>query len=81
MNASPVCPRCGEGVAEADLKCRACGARVRHKTVREAYGSWGGMGLFDLIPGVRDLPGTLRLLLLIVVVGAIVWLIVPWLVG
>jgi tRNA(Ile2) C34 agmatinyltransferase TiaS len=80
MSASPVCPRCGEGVAATDLKCRACGARVRYKTAREAYGSWGGMGLFDLVPGVRDLPTPLRLLLLIIVVAGLCLIVVPRLV-
>jgi hypothetical protein len=35
------------------------------------------MGLFDLIPGIRDLPTPLRLLLLIIVVGGLVWFTVP----
>jgi hypothetical protein len=30
------------------------------------------MGLFDLIPGVRDLPAPLRLLVLIIMVGSLV---------
>jgi hypothetical protein len=35
------------------------------------------MGLFDLIPGVRDLPTPLRFLLVIIVVGGLVWFAVP----
>jgi hypothetical protein len=38
------------------------------------------MGLFDLIPGIRDLPTPLRLLLLMIVVGGLVLLIGLWLV-
>ena len=77
MATSPVCPHCGQRVSEKDLRCPGCGGRVRYKTAKEAYGSLGGMGLFDLIPGIRDLPTPLRFLLLILVVGGLVWLIVP----
>lgn len=77
MKTAPVCPHCGHDVAAKDLKCPDCGGRVRYKTVNEAYGTWGGMGLFDLIPGIRDLPTPFRLLLLILVIGTLVWFIVP----
>jgi hypothetical protein len=76
MATSPVCPHCGQTVSVKDLKCPGCGGRVRYKTAKEAYGSWGGMGLFDLIPGIRDLPTPLRLLLVIIVVGGLVWFVV-----
>jgi hypothetical protein len=42
-----------------------------HKTVAEAYGSPTGLGLFDLIPGIRDLPDPVRWGLMLVVVTGI----------
>jgi hypothetical protein len=81
MVSSRVCPHCGQAVSAKAVKCSGCGGRIRYKTAKEAYGTWGGMGLFDLIPGVRDLPTPLRLLLLIVVVGGLVWIIIPLILG
>jgi hypothetical protein len=52
--------------------CPACGMRIRYKTAKEAYGSWSGLGLFDLIPGVRDLPFPVRFVLMAVVVCALI---------
>lgn len=81
MTTSPVCPHCGEGVSAKDLECPSCGGRVRYKTKKEAYG-WCGMGLFDLIPGIRALPTPVRVLLLIIVlVGVYLFfelVYVPW---
>jgi hypothetical protein len=48
-----------------------------HKTAREAYFSWRGMGLFDLIPGVRDLPWYVRLILLTTVITLLVLIVLP----
>lgn len=37
-----------------------------HKTIKDAYFSWKGLGLFDLIPGIRDLSYPLKLILMII---------------
>jgi hypothetical protein len=50
---------------------------MRHKTAKEAYGAWSGLGLFDPIPGIGDLPFPVRLLLMVLVVGGLVLLIIP----
>ena len=71
----PFCPECGEIFSGRQNKCPHCGVRF-HKAVGEAYGSWSGMGLFDLIPGVRDLPYQVRFTMMIVVVGVIVSLLI-----
>lgn len=43
----------------------------RHKSVKEAYLSKGGMGLIDLIPGIRQAPNSVKWVLAIVgVIGA-----------
>ena len=71
------CPECEAEIARADFTCPECGARIRYMTAKEAY-SWGGLGLFDLIPGIRDLPFAARLILMIVavtlIVGGVTWL-------
>jgi hypothetical protein len=70
------CPDCDADIAPEDVTCPECSVRIRYKTAKEAY-SWGGLGLFDLIPGVRDLPYPARLTLMIVtvvvVVGGVTW--------
>ena len=38
----------------------------KNKTVKDAYFSWKGLGLFDLIPGIRDLSYPIRLILMVV---------------
>jgi tRNA(Ile2) C34 agmatinyltransferase TiaS len=71
-----VCPECDADITREDFTCPECGARIRYKTTKEAY-SWGGLGLFDLIPGIRDLPFPARLTSMIVVVtllvGGVTW--------
>jgi hypothetical protein len=62
-------------VSTEDLKCPACGGRIRYKTAKEAFGSWNGLGVFDLIPGIRDLPTPLRFLLMAVSVIGLVTLV------
>ena len=44
----------------------------KKKTVKKAYLSWKGLGLFDLIPGVRDLPYVVRFLLMVITVIVVV---------
>lgn len=77
MPPSSFCPHCAEQVSKEDFECPACGGRVRYKTAKEAYGTWGGLGLFDLLPGIRDLPYPVRLLLMAVVVCLLIWFLVP----
>lgn len=72
MSTPLTCPNCHQGVTEKDLTCPSCKARIRNKTVKEAYGSWGGLGLFDLIPGIRDWPYGVRVALVIVILGVII---------
>jgi hypothetical protein len=45
--------------------------------VKEAYFSWRGMGLFDLIPGIRDPPWPVRLLVMVIVLGLVMLVVVP----
>jgi len=66
------CRHCGNQVSERASKCPQCGRPLRHKTVKEAYGSWSGLGLFDLIPGIRDLPYPARFALMLVFVVVVV---------
>lgn len=79
MDSSPVCPHCRQAISLRDLKCPNCRRRVRYKTAKEAYFSWGGMGLFDLIPGIRDLPAPFRLLLVIIFVVGLLVVLLPFL--
>ena len=44
----------------------------KYKTPKEAYFSWQGMGLFDLIPGIRDLPYPIRFILMAITVTVVV---------
>jgi hypothetical protein len=53
-------------------ECPGCGRVRRHKTLREAYTTPDGLGFMDFIPGVRDLPWLVRLLIL----GAVVLVVV-----
>ncbi len=43
-----------------------------HKTAKEAYFSWKGLGLIDLIPGIRDLPYPVRLVIALIVIAMLV---------
>lgn len=63
------CEACGETVREDVPKCPSCGQRLRYKTWKESR-AWGGLGFFDMIPGIRDLPGPLRFALMVIVVAA-----------
>ena len=78
------CPDCGHETSERASKCPACGGPLWHKTFKEAY-SWKGMGLMDLIPGIRDLPFVARLailaLVLTVVIVPMVLFVVPAVIG
>ena len=69
--AQPSCPDCGQTLSGPSSQCLHCGGRT-HKTVAEAYGSPSGLGLFDLIPGIRDLPDPVRKGLMLVFVGVMV---------
>ena len=53
------CPTCRGAVAPKDLFCRHCKGRVRYRTVREAW-LGGGMGMYDILPGIRDWSYTAR---------------------
>lgn len=70
-----LCKFCKEEIAQGAIKCKHCGSMQYeqinpqsngHKTVKEAYFSKKGMGLIDLIPGIRDLPFSLRIIVLII---------------
>jgi hypothetical protein len=45
--------------------------KKKRRTVGEAY-SWGGLGVIDLIPGIRDLLYAVRFIIMLVVVACIV---------
>ena len=45
----------------------------KKKTIKKAYLSLKGLGLFDLIPGVRDLPYVVRLVLAVITVIVVVF--------
>jgi hypothetical protein len=67
-----LCPACGLQCAGRDASCPGCGATLPPKTSSEAYFSLSGLGLFDLIPGVQELPYPARLILMIVTITAII---------
>ena len=79
MAEAGVCPLCGRAVSARALKCPSCGGRVRYRTTREAF-SWTGLGVLDLIPGVRSLPDPVKLVLLVSIEGLNL-LIVWWLIS
>ena len=54
------CPRCTVMVFQDDLTCPSCSARLRYKTLKES-GTWPNSGIFDLIPGIRDLPDAAKI--------------------
>lgn len=74
VESEPFCHDYGQVLSEPGSNCLHSGQRT-HKTVAEAYGSPNGLGLFDLIPGIRDLPHQVRKGLMIVVVFVVVGLI------
>jgi len=59
------------------IHAKTATTQSRHKTVKEAYGSMKGLGLFDLIPGIRDLPYPVRLILAVIAVALIVIFVLP----
>ena len=63
------CPNCDQQVEAYLKRCPKCGGPLWHKTPKEAFGSWKGLGIFDLIPGIRALPYLVRLILMIIVVA------------
>ena len=73
MNNNQICSQCRGEVSREDFRCPECGRRVRYKTVKEAY-SWRGLGLFDLMPGIRDLPYIARFAVMLITVIALVLL-------
>jgi tRNA(Ile2) C34 agmatinyltransferase TiaS len=75
VQVKPFCQDCGEILSGPTSKCPHCGQRS-HKTIAEAYGTPSGLGLFDLVPGVRDLPYHIRKTVMIVFVSGIVGLLI-----
>jgi uncharacterized membrane protein YvbJ len=75
------CPDCGHQVSSRANRCPQCGGPLWHKTAKQAYGSWKGLGLFDLIPGIRDLSYPVRLILMIIVVMLLVIFVIPRIFG
>lgn len=75
------CPDCGHQVSPRANRCPQCVGPLWQKTVKDAYGSWKGLGLFDLIPGIRDLPYPVRFVLMLIVVALLVIFIVPRIIG
>jgi hypothetical protein len=59
------CPHCGKGTV----------------TLGKAYGTTdfkkGGFGLFDLIPGVRDLPPVVKIILIAAVIALVMFFVLP----
>lgn len=54
------CPNCKHQAPREANQCLECGNPLNpHKTYQEAF-SGMGLGLFDLLPGVRDLPYAMR---------------------
>jgi hypothetical protein len=47
------------------------------KTVKQAYLSWGGLGLFDLIPGIRGLPYFVRFALMVICILTLCLVLLP----
>jgi len=70
----PQCPSCGHDLIIDSPTCAQCGHQLRHKKFREAYFTWTGLGLFDLIPGIRDLSFKVRLLVMILFIGTMVFM-------
>jgi uncharacterized membrane protein YvbJ len=66
------CPDCGHQVSSRADRCPQCGGPLWHKTAKEVHGSWKGLGLLDLIPGIRNLSYPVRLILLIIIVTLLV---------
>jgi hypothetical protein len=64
MDDSFECPRCGVMAFPDELTCPACKGRLRYKTFKEAFCAQTGLGAFDLIPGIRDLPNAVRISLM-----------------
>lgn len=62
------CPDCKHEVSVRAICCPNCGGPLWHKTIKDAYGSRSGLGLFDLIPGIRDLPYVVRIVLMAITV-------------
>jgi len=69
-----LCKFCKEEIAQGAIKCKHCGSmqyeQIKqqnndHKTFKEAYFSKKGMGLIDLIPGIRDFSFPARLVFLV----------------
>ncbi|MBL9090097.1 MAG: hypothetical protein JNL96_02665 [Planctomycetaceae bacterium] len=50
------CPQCDWQIHARENRCGKCGAQLRDKTVHEAFFKFGGLGIADLIPGLRDRP-------------------------
>ena len=75
------CPDCGRQVSERARRCPQCGGPLWHKTAKDAFFRWGGLGLIDLIPGVRDLPYAARFAIMVVAVLLLVLIVVPWIRG
>ena len=66
------CPKCGRQVSSPANRCPRCDSLLWHKTVKETYGSWKGLGLLDVIPGIRNLPYPVRFTLMIIAVALLV---------
>ena len=74
----PICPHCRQTVSTEHLRCPHCRCRVRYKTMEESL-SWTGFGVIDLVPGIRDLPDPVRLLLVLISAVSIALLLGRWL--
>jgi hypothetical protein len=75
------CPDCGHEVSLRANRCPQCGGPLWHKTAGEAYGTWKGLGLFDLIPGIRDLPYPVRFILMLIIVTLLCLFVLPIIMG
>ena len=73
------CRHCGVPYQRGLRTCPQCGKGT--VTVGKAYGTLdlrkGGFGLFDLIPGIRDLPAIAKIILIAAVVVLVTLFVLP----
>lgn len=77
MTDTKACPQCATTIPAAARTCSNCGAGT--VSLKDAYLQTdlkkGGFGLLDVIPGVRDLPVAAKVVLLVVILGALLILV------
>ena len=66
MNKLSECKACGGKVSNRASKCPHCG-EPKHKTAGEAFFTWGGFGILDLLPFTRDMSSGAKFVLMLVI--------------